>query len=57
MKSQPGYQGIAMHLLPNILRSKGNQTITFGQLIKYNMRNFLIVCVIFEGKYFCCNIL
>ena len=46
-----------MHILPNILRSKCNQTITFGQLIEYNMRNFLIFCMIFEGKYFCCNIL
>ena len=29
-------------MLPNILRSKGNQKIKFGQLIEYNMRkNFL----------------
>ena len=26
-------------MLPNILRSKGNQTMKFAQLIKYNMRN------------------
>ena len=25
-----------------ISRSKGNQTITFGQLIEYNMRNFFL---------------
>ena len=25
-------------MLPNILRSKGNQTMKFGQLIEYNMR-------------------
>ena len=28
-----------MHILPNILRSKGNQTMRFGQLIEYNLRN------------------
>ena len=27
---------IAIRILPNILRSKGNQTIKFGQLIEYN---------------------
>ena len=31
-----------MHLLPNISRSKGNQTMKFGQLIEYNMRNFFL---------------
>ena len=30
---------ITIHILPNISRSKGNQTVTFGQLIEYNMRN------------------
>ena len=39
MASQPGLQTIAMHILPNISRSKSNQTMKFGQLIKYNMRN------------------
>ena len=28
-----------MHILPNISRSKGNQTMKFGQLIEYNFRN------------------
>ena len=28
-----------MHILPNILRSRGNQTMKFGQLIEYNMGN------------------
>ena len=28
-----------IHILPNILRSKGNQTMKFGQLIKYSIRN------------------
>ena len=30
---------IAIHILPNISRNKSNQTMEFGQLIKYNMRN------------------
>ena len=36
MTSQPGLQTIAIHLLP---QSKGNQTMKFGQLIEYNMKN------------------
>ena len=42
MTSQPGQQTIAVYTLPNILRSKGNQTMAFGQLIEYNMRNIFI---------------
>ena len=30
---------MAIHILPNISRSKGNQTVKFGQLIDYNMRH------------------
>ena len=30
---------IAIHILPNISRSKDNQTMNFGMLIEYNMRN------------------
>ena len=30
---------IAIHTLISISRRKGNQTIKFGQLIQYNMRN------------------
>ena len=42
MTSQSGKQTIAIHILPNISWSNGNQTIKFGQLIEYNMRkNFL----------------
>ena len=37
--SQPGKQTIEIFILPNISRSKGNQTMKFGQLIEYNMRN------------------
>ena len=39
MKSQPGKQRIAIHILPNISRIKGNQTMAFGQLIEYYLRN------------------
>ena len=31
-----------MHILSNISRSKGNQTIKFGQLIEHNMRNIFL---------------
>ena len=31
-----------MHILPNISRNKGNQTMKFGQLIEYNMRNIFL---------------
>ena len=41
MRLKPGKQTIAIHILPNISRSKGNQTIKFRQLIKYNMRNII----------------
>ena len=43
MASQPGKQTIAIHVFPDISRSKGNQAITFGQLIKYNMRNVFLL--------------
>ena len=39
MASQPGLQTIAIHILPNISQSKGNQTMKFDQLIEYNERN------------------
>ena len=32
----------SIHILPNILRSKGNQTMKFDQLIEYNMRNIFV---------------
>ena len=31
-----------MHILPNISRSKDNQTMKFGQLIEYKMRNIFL---------------
>ena len=39
MTSKPGSQTIAIHALPNISKSKDNQTMKFGQLIECNMRN------------------
>ena len=42
MTSQPGLQTIAIHILPNIVRSEGNQTMKFGQLIEYNMRSIFV---------------
>ena len=40
MMSQPGQQTITIHILPNISRSKGNQTMKFGQSTEYNKRKF-----------------
>ena len=40
MTSQPGKQTIAIHMLPNISRSKRNQTIKFSQLLEYNINIF-----------------
>ena len=34
------YIYICIYILPNISRNKGNQTMKFGQLMKYNMRTF-----------------
>ena len=42
MTSQPGLQTIAIHILSNISQSKGNQTMTFSQLIEYKKRNVFL---------------
>ena len=42
MTSKHWKQDIAIHILFNILRSKGNQTVEFGQLIKRNTRNIFL---------------
>ena len=42
MTSQAGKQAIAIHILPNISRSKDNQTVEFGQLLQYNMKTFFL---------------
>ena len=39
MTSQPGQQTITKRILSNISSSKGNQTMKFGQLMRYNMTN------------------
>ena len=41
MTSQPGKQTIAIHIMLNISIGKGSQTMKFGQLIEYSMRNIL----------------
>ena len=42
MTSQPDEQTIAIHILTNISRSKGNQAMKFGHLIEDDMRNILL---------------
>ena len=42
MSSQPGLQTNVIHILPNISRSKDNQTMKFGKLIECNMRNIFL---------------
>ena len=42
MTSQPKKKAIAIHILPNISRSTGNQTMVFGQLAEYKMRNIFL---------------
>ena len=42
MMLQPGQQAITIHIMPNISRGKGNQALTFGQLIEYNKRNIFL---------------
>ena len=42
MTPQPGQQTIAIHILFNILRSKGGQVTKFCQLIKYNKRSIFL---------------
>ena len=40
--SQPGQQIFAINVLPNISGNKDNQTMKFGQLIEYNIRNIFL---------------
>ena len=42
MTSQTGQQIIAIHILPNFLRSKRNQIMKFGHLIECDMRNVFL---------------
>ena len=50
MTSEPGSQTIVINILPNISRSKDNQTMKFGQLIEFNTRNNF-----FEKSYTKCG--
>ena len=45
-----GKQTIAIQVLPNISRSKGDQRKRFGQLIEYNMRTIFL-----EKSYMKCG--
>ena len=42
MTYQTGKQTNAIHIFPNIYRSKGNQITKFGQLVEYDMRNIFL---------------
>ena len=42
MTSQPWKQKIALHIFSNISRSKDNQTMKFGQLIKCKIGNVFL---------------
>ena len=50
MTLQSGKRTIAIHILPNISRIKGNQTMRFDQLIEYNIKYFF-----FEKSYTKCD--
>ena len=52
MTLQTGKQTIAIHTLPNISKSKSNQTMKFGQLIEYNMKNIFLekLCTKYGGE-------
>ena len=42
MTSKTKQQIIKIHILPNVCRIKGNQTIKLGQFIGYNIRNIFL---------------
>ena len=46
MTSQPGKPTTEIQILPNISKIKSNQTIKFGQLIEYNMKNLFFKKII-----------
>ena len=48
MTSQTGEQVISIHILLNISRGKVNQSMKFGQLIEYNMRNIFLKNIILK---------
>ena len=42
MTSQTGTQTVAINILPDIPKSKGNETMKFGQLIEFNAENIFL---------------
>ena len=42
MTSQTRLYTITIHVLPNISRSKGSQTMRYGQLVEYNNKNIFL---------------
>ena len=42
MTSQPGQKTIAIDILPDISRSKDNQTMKLGQLLEHSKRNIFL---------------
>ena len=48
MTSQSDQQIVIIHILPNILKSKGNQAIKFSQFIKFGVRNIYIFSKIMQ---------
>ena len=42
MVSQTGQQIVEIHILLNISRNKGNQRMTFGQLLDYNKKTIFL---------------
>ena len=42
MTLQTGKQTMTVLIMSNILKSKGNQIMKFGQLMKYNMGNIFL---------------
>ena len=42
MTPQPGKQTIAIHILPNMLRSKDHKKLKFGLLIEYTPKNIFL---------------
>ena len=62
MISSTGKQTIVLHIFPNFLRNKSNQTIKFGQLREYNLGNCFLTSetssrslLVFQKNYIWCK--
>ena len=42
MTSQPGYQAMVIHTLPNTSQSKSSQTLKYGQVMEHNKKNIFL---------------